>query len=132
MEFEKIKDDFELVEVNTTAAREHVGEIERGIRLIKEQSRSVISDLRAAGFTYLHKIIVVHCVYFVVMMLNAVPADSGISQPFSLREIVTGRKINMKKDCRAQFGVYVEASVDADVTNNMKDQTHSCLALGPQ
>ena len=36
MEFEKIKDEFDRVEVNTTAAREHVGEIERGIRLVKE------------------------------------------------------------------------------------------------
>ena len=36
MEFEKIKDDFDKVEVNTTAAREHVAEIERGIRHVKE------------------------------------------------------------------------------------------------
>jgi len=32
MEFEKIKDEVGLVEINTTAAREHVGEIERHIR----------------------------------------------------------------------------------------------------
>ena len=38
MEFEKIKDDFDKVEVNTTAAREHVAEIERGIRNVKERS----------------------------------------------------------------------------------------------
>ena len=37
MEFEKIKDDFDKVEVNTTAAREHVAEIERGIRHVKER-----------------------------------------------------------------------------------------------
>ena len=36
MEFEKIKDDMGLVDVNTTAAREHVDEIEQGIRLLKE------------------------------------------------------------------------------------------------
>ena len=69
MEFEKIKDDFDRVEVNTTAAREHVGEIERGIRLVKERSRCVISDLRVAGFTLLHKMIIVHCVYFVVILI---------------------------------------------------------------
>ena len=34
-EFEKIKDKVGLVEVNITAAREHVGEIERHVRLIK-------------------------------------------------------------------------------------------------
>ena len=31
MEFEKIKEDFTAVEVNTTAAREHIGEIKRAI-----------------------------------------------------------------------------------------------------
>ena len=46
MEFEKIKHIFDKVEVNTTAAREHVGEIERGIRLMKERSQCFISDLR--------------------------------------------------------------------------------------
>ena len=37
MEFEKVKDKLPLVEVNTTAAREHVPEIERRIRTIKER-----------------------------------------------------------------------------------------------
>ena len=49
----------------------------------------------------------------------------------SPHEIVTCRKIDMKKDCRAVFGAYVEASKDVDITNMMDDQTHSCLALGP-
>ena len=38
MEFEKVKDELGLVDVNTTAAREQVAEIERGIRLLKERS----------------------------------------------------------------------------------------------
>ena len=36
MEFENIKEDFTAVEVNTMAVREHVAEIERAIRFIKE------------------------------------------------------------------------------------------------
>ena len=36
MEFEKIKEDFTAVEGNTMAVREHVTEIERAIRFIKE------------------------------------------------------------------------------------------------
>ena len=39
MEFEKIKDKVGLVEVHTMATREHVGEIERQTRLIKERTR---------------------------------------------------------------------------------------------
>ena len=38
MEFEKVKDELRLIDVNTTAAREHVAEIERGICLLKERS----------------------------------------------------------------------------------------------
>ena len=74
--------------------------------------------------------IVVGCVYSAVMMLNAVPADSGISEKFPPREAVTGCKIDMKKNYMALFGAYVEASKDADITNTMADQTHSYLALG--
>ena len=46
MEFEKIKDEFDTVVVNTTGAREHVGEIERLVKFIKERARCVILDLR--------------------------------------------------------------------------------------
>jgi len=29
------------------------------------------------------------------------------------------------------FGAYVEASTDADITNDMKSRTHPCVSLGP-
>ena len=83
MEFEKIRDEFDKGVVNTTAAREHVGEIERVTKFIKERARCVVSDLRVAGFKYLHQLIVVHCIYFVTMMINAVPAEGGISEKYS-------------------------------------------------
>ena len=35
MEFKNVSDDMELVQENTTAAIERVGEIEQGIRVIK-------------------------------------------------------------------------------------------------
>ena len=131
MEFEKIKDEFDTVVVNTTGVREHVGEIKRLIKFIKERACCVILDLRVACFKYLHMLIVVHCLYFVTMMINAVPADGSISEKYSPREIVTGQKLDMKKDCRALFGAYVEASKDAVTTNTMDKRTHSCITLGP-
>ena len=86
MEFEKIKYVFDKVKVNTTAEREHVGEIKRGIRLMKERSRCVISNLREAGFKHFHKMIVVHCIYFLCMMLNATPASQGILKKLPPRD----------------------------------------------
>ena len=75
--------------------------------------------------------IVVYCVYFLVMMLIANPADSGILENFSPRGIVTGHKIDIDEDCRAAFGVYAEASKDANITNTMANRTYNCLALRP-
>ena len=118
MEFEKIKDEVGLVEINTTAAREHVGEIERHIRSVKERCRCVYADMPV---THLHKQIVIHMVYFGQTMMNAFPAAKGISDRFSPREIVLGRPFDAERDLKARFGDYVEASVDADVTNDIKD-----------
>ncbi|EJK68915.1 hypothetical protein THAOC_09872, partial [Thalassiosira oceanica] len=42
-ESEKVKGELPLVRTNTTAAREHVAEIERGHRTIKERARCVVS-----------------------------------------------------------------------------------------
>ena len=63
MEFKKIADWLENVEINTTTARDHVGEIERGIRVVKERGRAIMGVL---PFESLHKQIVIHLIYFVV------------------------------------------------------------------
>ena len=57
MEFEKVSNELDLVKVNTTAAREHVAEIERGICTIKERGRCVLSEL---PFEYFHHWVIVH------------------------------------------------------------------------
>ena len=80
-------------------------------------------------FQYLHKLIVVRLVYFAVMMLNVPINDKGC-QTHSPREVVTGRRFNVERHCRCVFGEYVEASEDADVTNDMKPRTEPCIALG--
>ena len=46
------------------------------------------------------------------------------------RDIVTQQSVDYKKDCRAEFGSYVEVSTYAMVTNYQTLQTHRCVALG--
>ena len=55
-----------MVEVNTTAAREHVPEIERRIRTIKERVRSVISDF---PFNPVPMLVLVQTVYTICLCL---------------------------------------------------------------
>ena len=70
-------------------------------------------------------------IYFVTMMLNAVPATLGVSEVYYLRDIVTQWKLDMDKDCKVRFVMYVEARKDAQITNTMKSRTEECIVLGP-
>ena len=44
---------------------------------------------------------------------------------------MTGLKTDYARDCKVDPGSYVEASVDAIVTNDNSERTTSCVALGP-
>ena len=84
----------------------------------------------SGAYTYIHKQIVIRLVYFCLMMINVVPTAKGISDRFSPREITTGRCLNLDH-FKAPFGEYLETSIDADVTNDIKGQTHPCVSLSP-
>ena len=64
------------MQIKTTAAREHVGGIECGIRIIKECARGFISTCK---FTFLPRQFVIHLLYFCGIWLNATPKHNGIS-----------------------------------------------------
>ena len=63
-------------------------------------------------------------------MVNSVSAAKGIRDRFAPRDIVTGRRLNFKH-LQAEFGEYIEASVDEQVTNDTKGRTHAFISLGP-
>ena len=130
-EFDKIVDQMEMAIVNTTAAREHVTDAERGIRCIKDSGRCTMAELRRIGIITLPKQVIIHIVYFVVFWLNAPPATNGISEVHSPREIVLGRSIDYNLHCRATFGQYVHTHIDPDVTNDTKGRTFAGIYLGP-
>jgi hypothetical protein len=126
-EFDKVKDACDAVEINTTAAREHIGEIERFIRTIKERSRALMSDL---PYTPLPCQVAIHLVYFAVLWLNSLLAAAGVSDKYSPWEIVLGRKINFKKHCKATFSSYAKAHNDPTITNTMRPRTFPRIFLG--
>ena len=126
-EFSKLESSFDLVEINTTAAREHVGEIKRSVHTIKERVRSISTVL---PYTTLPKQLIMHLIYYVVMFLNAMPAKTGISDTISPREIVMRRRLDWNKHCTGEFGEYVEAHSDPDITNTNKTRTFTGIYLG--
>ncbi len=86
MEFEKLRTMMPHVVLNTTAAREHVGEVEQKIRVIKERARGAFNTL---PYKKLPKLMAIELLHFCVMWMNSFPVKSGISKKWSPRELVS-------------------------------------------
>jgi hypothetical protein len=74
------------VALNTTAAHEHIREVEQKIRVIKEMARGTFNTL---PYKRLPKLMVVELLHFCVMRMNAFPVKSGISKKWSPWELVS-------------------------------------------
>ena len=127
-EFDKVRDHIYDATLNTPAASEHVGEIERKIRVIKERSRGIICTL---PYTRLPQQMLIHLLHHVVMWLNNFPVAGGISDRFSPREIILRHSLDAKHHCRAPFGAYCETHEDNTPTNSMKTRGMPSICLGP-
>ena len=80
--------------VNTTASREHVEEIDRSIRTVKERGREVVITI---PFDVLLKLIIINVIKFGVFWLNAFPVKKNCSEVLSPHEVVTQNKISFLK-----------------------------------
>ena len=87
------------VVINTTAVHEHVGEIKRKVKVIKESVRGTINML---PYLTLPKLMTIELMHFCVMWMNLFP------------------KLDAKHHCKAPFGAYCEVHVDPDITNTME------------
>jgi hypothetical protein len=115
------------IQLNVAAVDEHVPEIERYNRTIKEQCRSIYNTL---PFTKIPQIMVAHMVYFSVFWLNSFSRKDGISSHVSPRTIITGLTINFLVHCQLEFGSYVQTHEIHD--NSISPRTIGAICLGPK
>jgi hypothetical protein len=127
-EFEHMRADLASlgIALNATSNDEHVGEIERYIRTVKERCRSMFSVL---PFAQVPPHMVIEMVYSSVFWLNSFPPRDGVSESMSPREIVTGQKVDYSKHCKLEFGTYVQTHEEHD--NTMLSRTTGAVALRP-
>jgi hypothetical protein len=127
-QFDVIRGDLAKMNItlNTIARGEHVPEVERHIRTIKERVRCVYTTL---PFTKIPKRMLVELVYFSVFWLNSFPARDGVSTTLSPRAIVHGTNIDFAKHAKFEFGTYVQAHEEHD--NTMATRTTGDIALRP-
>jgi hypothetical protein len=120
MEFEKLKDVLPNITINTTAAREYVGEIERKMQVIKERARGTMATL---PYVTLPKIMIIQLMHFCVLWLNSFPVQPGVSEKWSLMELISCHWLDAKLYCKTPFGAYRKMHTDPDITNTMEPMT---------
>ena len=114
------------VTLNETSRDEHMGDIERYIRTIKERMRSIYNTMP------FHKVparLVIEMAKTAVFWFNAFPVLGGASRDLSPRTILTGQKVDYKRHCRFQFGDYTQTH--EELNNSMNPRTVGALALRP-
>ena len=113
------------ITVNQTSKNEHVPEVERAGRTLKERVRAVWNTLPYK----LPETMVVQLTYYACMMLNMFPKSNSIAG-VAPRELFTGVRIDYKRDCKLGFGEYVQVYAENDITNTMQARTFGAISLG--
>jgi hypothetical protein len=83
--------------IKNMAAKEHMPEVERKIRLIKEQGRGILNTL---PFKMMARIMLIELIYHIVLWLNAFPTKTGVSETLSPRKKVYQHKLDFAKHCK--------------------------------
>ena len=113
---------------NFTAANEHVPEIERRIRMIKERVRAVRSSL---PFKRIPRRLAINMVLYVVKQLTFFPTKGGVSETLSPRMIMTGETLDYKRHLCLQFGEYCQVHEEDTPRNSMNPRTQGAICMGP-
>ena len=115
-------------EMNLSAPNEHVPEVERNIKLIKERLRSTLAGMPYEKITRNFKReLVLTC----VSMLNVVPREASVSDTLSPMELLTGRSLDSNKHCKLAPGSYCLVHEEHLPRNSMRERATGAIAIGP-
>ena len=113
-------------DLDLASKEEHVGDIERNIRYLKEKFRQLRHTL---PFKQIPGVIIVRMVQVCTMTLNMFPQKGG-SRHYSPNMIVTNKGVSMDQ-LRIRFGSYVQVWEPSTQTNSLKMRRRAAIALGP-
>jgi hypothetical protein len=114
------------VRMNYANAQEHVPEIERSIRVIKERFRATFHRL---PFLKLPAVMVKILAMESTKKLNFFPPTNGMSPYYSPRMIIHQENLDYAKHCAIPFGTYVQAHTEPMRTNTQHPRTLDCIYL---
>jgi hypothetical protein len=114
--------------VNLASANEHVPEIERQIRVVKERCRATRHSL---PFHAIPKLMTIHIVLNVVKLLNFFPTKRAVSDTLSRKTIMSGETLDYKKHLSLQLVQYFQVHEEDNPLNSQIARTKGSISLGP-
>jgi hypothetical protein len=127
-EFAPLIHDLLPTQCNIAAADDHVAEVERSIRTVKERVRSLLQGL---PFKRVPKLVIRAAVAQAHTSLNQFPNANSASSTISPLTIMTGSPLPNYHDLRIEFGSYAQIFEANDPTNTMDTRTTGAIALNP-
>ena len=125
-EFECLRETFGNVALEICGPDEHVPEVERSIRTMKETMRATAHGL---PYRWIPKLMVVELVAMATRCLNRFPRDDGVSDHMSPHSIMNGRARMDYNKIPLEFGSYVQL-LDCSM-NTIRSHTIGTIALNP-
>jgi hypothetical protein len=114
--------------VNLASANEHVPEIERRIRVVKERC---LATRHSLPFERIPKLMMIHILLNVVKLLNFFPTKGGVSDTLSPKTIMSGETLYFKKHLSLQIGQYCQVHEEYTPRNSQVARTKGAISLGP-
>ena len=113
--------------MNVCSEAEHVGDIERLNRTVKERARGVVTHL---PYKKLPGRMVIELVHLCAFWLNVFPPRLKTIHPtMSPRDILTGLEVDFNNHCKLKFGEYVHTCEEHN--NTMASCTCAAISLWP-
>jgi hypothetical protein len=125
-EYNQFKNLFPHVHFTICSAEDHVPEVERAIRTIKETIRATIHGM---PYHRLPRAMVKELVSMATRVTNMLPHNDGISDTLSPATIITGLPKPDFNTMTLEFGSYVQ--VYDGTSNNTKSRTLGAIATNP-
>lgn len=125
-EFNTMRSSFPNIHFTICSADDHVPEIERAIRTVKEYVRTTIHGM---PYARLPRILVRELATAAIRNINMFPHPDGISNTMSPATLVTGVPKSDYRTMKLEFGEYVQ--VYDGTSNDTKSRTLGAIATNP-
>ena len=125
-EFECLRNDLAPIHLEIAPPDEHIHDIERSIRTIKEGTRCIVHGLPYKRYP---RAMVHELLNTVVRNNNQLPAENGISDNVSPKMLITGTGSIDYNKLQLEFGTYVQLHESNERTNTQQPRTVGAIAL---